>query len=813
MGLSQALFAGVSGLIGHQTFLDVIGNNLANVNTVAFKRSVLRFNDLFSQTLSGGTAPAGDIGGINPVQLGLGVRVASVNQDFAQGGIETTSNPADIAIEGRGFFVVAQGESVRFTRDGSFHIGTDGTLQTSEGWRLQGTNADATTGIIPPPSSSTIESVVVPLGTTGGAQATTSVTLAGNLNAGGDVASTGTRAQSVLLFTRTNDGVLSALASSLGGAAYIDVAGLHVAQASRVRPGDRIYVDGAAVTPGLYTVATVNSAADLLTVVETLPGAAANLTVYLPALAADDLNYTEVTSGSATGRLGGVYDEDLNLLLGNASTEQNPYIDLTAMKGDRFITERFRYGDPALPGTSSSEESHGTTLQALADFLEDVLGINAAYDPDADRPEMPHGAVVGRGGDDGVRDLDEFNEARAVFGRSAALGTAETQSVSGTGSLTDGTIAGSRLIASGGAGTFTGLAVGTEIHLAGSGVADAYYRVVDVALDGSYVTLGDPLTLAEDAAGATGTTNVSWQIAPNRLYLCGNLGTLNHISEVRLESGPTDRDIFEDGLLAQADGESVCTSGLVYDSAGGSHALELTAVLVNRTDTEATWRWYAECPDDSTYSEEPNSAPPPAPPLVVTGKRTDRCVGWGDIVFDQNGIFRRAESALDGSERIIDIDLRDQAMDQSLDITPDLSGLTQFVAQQSTLQVAAQDGFPAGVMETFTVGIDGVIRGIYSNGVTQDVAQLALADFANVNGLLKDGENTYIPGVNSGNPVISSPLTQGLGAVRGSSLELSNVELAEEFTDLIIAQRGFQANARVITTSDEMLSELMNMFR
>ncbi|MBN1809622.1 MAG: flagellar hook-basal body complex protein [Planctomycetes bacterium] len=813
MGLSQALYAGVSGLMSHQTFLDAIGNNLANVNTIAFKRAVVNFSDLFSQTLSGGTAPLGEVGGINPVQLGLGVRVAEISQDFSQGGIQATTQPSDLALEGRGFFVLAQGDALRYTRDGTFHLGVDGTLQSAEGWRLQGTNSDPVTGVIPQPSFATLESVIVPIGSTGGAMATAGIELAGNLNAAGEVATTGTRIQSVRLLTRTNDGVLGALATAAGGAAYTDAFGLHVAEASRCRPGDMLYIDGAGITPGLYTVATVNSAGNVVTVVEPLAAGMSGLTVYQPSQASDDLRYTEISTGGISGSLGGVYDENLNLLLGNAPTSGSPTIEIAVTKGDRLISETFRYGDTGLPEPSSGKEYNGTTLGDLAAYLEDITGVNSAYDPDNDHPGIGHDETVGDGGDDGVRDLDLFNEARLVFGRGDISGLADAFNMSGIGSLADGSISGSRLVGSGGAGSFTGVAVGTEVYLSGGGVTAGYYRVLDVAVDGSYVTLGDPATLYEDSAGATGLSGVSYEIAPNRLYVNGNLGTLNNIGGVRFESGAADENVFEGGLIQAADGESVRTSALVYDSLGGSHPLEITMVLVNRTANEATWRWYAESGDDTTYSEEPGTAPPPALPVTVSGIRTDRVVGWGDVVFDDAGVFRRAEPAGDGSVRNIEIDLSDLATDPRLVITPDFSSVTQFVSQSGNLEIASQDGFPAGVMQTFSVGIDGIVRGIYSNGVIQDIAQVALADFANVNGLLKQGENTYIPGVNSGDPVVSAPLTSGMGSVRGSSLELSNVDLAEEFTDLIVAQRGFQANARIITTSDQMLSELMNMIK
>ena len=206
-----------------------------------------------------------------------------------------------------------------------------------------------------------------------------------------------------------------------GGAAYTDASGLHIAEAVRCRPGDKIYIDAAGMTPGLYTVSTVDSTGGVITVAEPLAAGLSGITAYLPARASDDLNVTQLSAGGAAGSLGGIYDESLNLLLGNASTTSFPFMEITVTKGDRFINETFRYGDASLPGPSSSEEYNGTTLGELAAFLENVIGINASYDAADDRPEIGHDDVVGRGGDDGIKrlrgalvEVDHRSEERRV---------------------------------------------------------------------------------------------------------------------------------------------------------------------------------------------------------------------------------------------------------------------------------------------------------------------------------------------------------------------------------------------------------------
>jgi len=145
-------------------------------------------------------------------------------------------------------------------------------------------------------------------------------------------------------------------------------------------------------------------------------------------------------------------------------------------------------------------------------------------------------------------------------------------------------------------------------------------------------------------------------------------------------------------------------------------------------------------------------------------------------------------------------------------VTLDGSGLSSH-SGASGAAARSQSGSPMGTLQSFTIGGDGTINGVFSNGRTRPLGQIALANFTNPAGLEKAGNSTFRATVNSGNAQIGAPGTGGRGAILSSTLEMSNVDLAAEFTNLIIAQRGYQANSRVITSSDELLQELVNLKR
>lgn len=178
--MMRSLFAGVSGLNSHQTRMDVIGNNISNVNTVGFKSSSVTFQETLSQLLSGASAPQGSQGGINPIQVGLGVSVASINVNHTQGNLQSTGKVTDIAIQGNGFFILADGSSQYYTRAGNFGLDAVGTMvDSSSGLIVQGWMAD-TNGTIN--TNSNIGNIQLPVGQTIPSQATTKMEFEGNLN-------------------------------------------------------------------------------------------------------------------------------------------------------------------------------------------------------------------------------------------------------------------------------------------------------------------------------------------------------------------------------------------------------------------------------------------------------------------------------------------------------------------------------------------------------------------------------------------------------------------------------------------------------
>ena len=149
MGFMRSLYAGVSGLKNHQIMMDVTGNNISNVNTAGFKSGRVVFSETFAQTLRGTTAPISNVGGTNPMQIGLGTTLQQIDTLFAQGNIETTGQTTDLAIQGDGFFVVKQGDQKFYTRAGAFHFDADGSLiNPGNGAIIQGRMAN-TAGVIP----------------------------------------------------------------------------------------------------------------------------------------------------------------------------------------------------------------------------------------------------------------------------------------------------------------------------------------------------------------------------------------------------------------------------------------------------------------------------------------------------------------------------------------------------------------------------------------------------------------------------------------------------------------------------------------
>jgi flagellar hook protein FlgE len=244
-------------------------------------------------------------------------------------------------------------------------------------------------------------------------------------------------------------------------------------------------------------------------------------------------------------------------------------------------------------------------------------------------------------------------------------------------------------------------------------------------------------------------------------------------------------------------GESVHTSFIAYDSLGNAVNVDVTAVLETKSDDGNTWRFYAQSNDDTDVL---------AP---IGGANNGPVIGNGTITFDADGKVTSTTGTT------FTIDRTDTGAGSPITLKLDLEGVSQLAdtTGASDLKASEQDGRQIGTLSTFSVGANGIITGAFTNGLTQTLGQVALATFNNTQGLEDKGGNMFVAGANSGVAIIGSPLTLGAGAVRSGSLELSNVDLSQEFINMIISTTGFSASSRVITTSDQLIQELLNSAR
>ena len=181
--MMRSLYSGVSGLQNHQTRMDVIGNNISNVNTTGFKRGRVNFQDMISQQIAGAAKPTEELGGVNPKDVGLGMTIATIEQVFTQGNLQTTGVSTDVAIQGNGFFILKNGDESFYTRNGAFGIDKDGTLvNPSNGMRVQGWMDNEINGEMIVTTAATPTDLIIPVGSKDPAKATENVKFACNLN-------------------------------------------------------------------------------------------------------------------------------------------------------------------------------------------------------------------------------------------------------------------------------------------------------------------------------------------------------------------------------------------------------------------------------------------------------------------------------------------------------------------------------------------------------------------------------------------------------------------------------------------------------
>ena len=261
------------------------------------------------------------------------------------------------------------------------------------------------------------------------------------------------------------------------------------------------------------------------------------------------------------------------------------------------------------------------------------------------------------------------------------------------------------------------------------------------------------------------------------------------IGDVKLPAGTlvapqASTSVVAKGNIAASSTGSITLGAVAYDDAGVAHPLSIVLT------PDSSLPGYQVAISDKS-SEDPNA---PGTYLVT---------GSGTVTFNPDGTLSTT------SPPSATIQLPNSAKGP---VTIDFSGVTNFGGPTS-LAVTGTDGNTAGTLQQFQIGADGSVLGLFSNGTKKVMAQIALANFNNPMGLEKTGETSFIATTNSGLAQVGTAGGGGRGTLLGGTLEMSNVDLAQEFTNLIVAQRGFQANSRVITTSDQMLQDLVDLKR
>lgn len=260
----------------------------------------------------------------------------------------------------------------------------------------------------------------------------------------------------------------------------------------------------------------------------------------------------------------------------------------------------------------------------------------------------------------------------------------------------------------------------------------------------------------------------------------------------------------------------------IYDNFGQEHTLRVDFTRVPGQNNQ----WQAQVTVDPEGQTPTNTAVGLAPGTTAAGGPNTFTVTFSNLgtlagVTDANGNQSPAEGDVNvrvafdvrGSTPGADGNLIRQEFNINLGrVGSVVNTITQF-AEKSSTKAFMQDGYPMGYLENFKIDQSGVITGVYSNGTNRLIGQVAMASFTNPGGLEKAGENTYVVSNNSGLANISPSGIAGKGKLIAGALEMSNVDLAEQFTDMIVTQRGFQANSKTIQTSDQMLQELLTLKR
>ncbi len=809
--MMRSLFSGMFGLKSHQTRMDVIGNNIANVNTYGFKSSRVNFQDVLSQTLRGPSSPQNGKGGTNAMQVGLGVKIGAIGISMTQGSLQTTGNSTDLSIDGDGFFVLSDGSGYYYTRAGAFGLDANRTLiDPGTGLKVMGwTKIDETTGEVD--TNSPLTEVRISPGRKIEAKATTRVKYACNL----DYSAVG---EATIAYDPNRTGLIRTtipVGSLLEAGSHT----IHVeAPVRQELTGTEAFQSSGGVTPATSSdrlfgyegegnvvnqFAPANSSTGFSGTINVTTnmfwesGAANDQYIRLPNGTEIQFVYDDgsgaqtitVTIGITPDGSGGVVDT-----LDEVASVINSQIGLAglSLSYDNTTDHRFEVDN------SSGSNVDVAMYAQIATSNPEVGRFNDTFDFGGTHTVTVNNGDTG----DAVSASYTAGDTRTSIGDTILI--TGTNKVGGAVNAVYTITASSTMhdllsaISNAFEGSTATLDAGGHIILVDDqgGASNTSLTLTFQDTDpsqGSDVVLGtfSETTTGEDAwASLDGGAHVTFEVGQNNVLLIG--GTLGgyHAGGKLLVDFST--NITTGDVRVETTVPTYSTSIEVYDSLGNAHNLRMTFTR-DPGSGDNTWKWEASLPDE--------------PSITLHGNT-------GRVSFYPNGLI--SNWTFDGGATYISFTAPGAEENR---ITPvvdgegsPINGITQF-ASPFTTKGYYQDGYPMGVMQSFSISSSGDIIGLYSNGRVQPIAKIALALFNNPEGLLKIGNSMFSESSNSGRALITAPGKGGAGELTPSSLEMSNVDLATQLTEMIIAQRGFSANSRIITTTDEMLQELLGLKR
>lgn len=840
----RSLWSGVSGLQAHQVAMDVEGNNISNVNTTGFKYSRADFGTMFSQTVKIATAPTDGRGGSNPLQIGLGVSVSSTTRIHSQGSVQTTDKNTDVAINGDGFFMVSDdgGLTNYLTRSGDFKLDAYGNFVNNAGFVVQGWNINWDDQTID--SSRTPQNIFIDPGMHIPAAKSTEVAIKANLNSGLNI---GTSSRNLYALdsvhgwnTKTqraedeNDTGTTQFYTTSKNAVEVTEKGVDAGslfnangQGLNLREGQGIWVSYAdakftTATAGANGVFNENSQTTQQNVIFWgNKDNAVNLDITLNGVNIQNANIrsldeaiayintftapTDTRDGTGVKAVKKADGSGIEFVNDNAdgTTDNMKNIDLvvkqTNTAGERFRVTWNQQNQNFTAATVNANGNSAWITGGTAGLTEERVQIITAHKYVYSSTPVNIPPMYNPDGGPGYDPANQNNP-----------GTAENnyfQAVQGDLLNTD-----SR--------TFRTTEDLRELLQRDARYGVDYDGSGRFEIDGRDVNEGVKVVVTENGNFAISNPNEIPQrpgfVMPGAPGTQDNRTTHNmsfNITAYSNKQGTVSTNdaftkIFKafDGVLTVGgqikESEqlklSAFSAGLeIYDSLGSKHTLEVQFVKQSTTqDGGNEWQMIIRVPEPAeinTTGEGPTN-------IIV-----------GTARFNNDG------SLANYTPKTINFSPNNGAApNQQIKLSFGTSGSNDGLVSSnsaSTLTGQATDGYTSGNLKPDAIRVDdkGNILGEFTNGKTFAVAKIAMASVANNSGLEEIGGNLFKVTANSGNIVVGEAGTGGRGEMKTSALEMSNVDLSRSLTELIIIQRGYQANSKTISTSDQMLQTLIQL--